>query len=455
MRTRNAQYTPHEKKEQEPDREKSGAKPSKGKSGKALSGPQEIKRGRGRPPKRAAETAREDPEHKVTKKKAPQNSKDVKETRQAGKTLPENPCADQSAAQQHAPASPTGRPQLAPSGTLAGPSSPQRPAPASPSAQQPAQSPQRTAGKKGAPQQRTPAAARAQNVPIWEAAQDAARKEVEDAAVRRALDSGRFVDVAVHSFIPEIPPSRLALPEDATINFLRRQIQYRIEGTGAHLPADALEVQVKDSWGTLTTTASFSAAGAEITVRSYGLVPGPQHHIWVLVVDDTDVRDQRAATSAVAQLPGSSGAGVAGAATAAALPERRLAQPEQQAYTAYQSALSPARPAPEGDAAAAAAGSPGRRRQKNKRFSDEERNALIEGVFIMGTGHWAAILDRFSTVFAPGRNSVDLKDKWRNLVKAAKSSNREQRGGAVPREQVIKIMEVVHREDHPGSEEES
>lgn len=61
---------------------------------------------------------------------------------------------------------------------------------------------------------------------------------------------------------------------------------------------------MKDSWGTLTTTASFSALGAEITVRSYGLVPGAQHHIWVLVVDDTDVRDQRAATSAVAQMPG-------------------------------------------------------------------------------------------------------------------------------------------------------
>lgn len=121
-------------------------------------------------------------------------------------------------------------------------------------------------GKKGAAQQRTPAAARAQNVPTWEAEQviqqllqsapsslsiwerpmrlltfrdivevvaalmqDAKRKEVEDAAVQRALDSGRFVDVAVHSFIPEIPPSRLALPEDATINFLRRQIQYRME----------------------------------------------------------------------------------------------------------------------------------------------------------------------------------------------------------------------------------
>lgn len=94
-------------------------------------------------------------------------------------------------------------------------------------------------------------------------------------------------------------------------------------------------------------------------------------------------------------------------------------------------------------------------RQRNRRFSEEERNALIEGVLILGTGQWAAILDRFSTVFAPGRNSVDLKDKWRNLVKLAKSSGREQRGGAVPREQIVKILEVVHREDHPGSDEES
>ena len=59
--------------------------------------------------------------------------------------------------------------------------------------------------------------------------QDAARKEIEDAEVQRALQSNRYVDVAVHSFIPEIPPSRLALPEDATINFLRRQIQYRVQ----------------------------------------------------------------------------------------------------------------------------------------------------------------------------------------------------------------------------------
>ena len=73
---------------------------------------------------------------------------------------------------------------------------------------------------------------------------------------------------------------------------------------GAHMPADALEVQVKDTWGSLTTTTSFTATGAETTVRSYGLVPGAQHHIWVIVVDDTAARDQRAATAALMQMPG-------------------------------------------------------------------------------------------------------------------------------------------------------
>lgn len=59
--------------------------------------------------------------------------------------------------------------------------------------------------------------------------QDAARKKAEDGAVERARQSGRYVDIAVHSFIPEIPPSRLAVPEDATIDFLKRQVQYRVE----------------------------------------------------------------------------------------------------------------------------------------------------------------------------------------------------------------------------------
>lgn len=47
---------------------------------------------------------------------------------------------------------------------------------------------------------------------------------------------------------------------------------------------------------------------------------------------------------------------------------------------------------------------------------------LVKGVEVFGVGKWASILERFS--FGPYRDSVSLKDKWRNMVK-----NRE-----VPRE---------------------
>ncbi|EIE26538.1 hypothetical protein COCSUDRAFT_59065 [Coccomyxa subellipsoidea C-169] len=339
-----------------------------------------------------------------------------------------------------------------------GPSLPQRPAPASPSVRQAREPPQQpTGGGSGAVRQLAAAAARPQHVPTWGLAQDAARKKAEDAAVEVARQSGRYVDVAVHSFITEIPPSRLAVPEDATINFLRRQIQYRVEELGTHMPADALEVQVKDTWGTLTPTTSFTATGAEKTVRSYGLVPGQQHHIWVIVVDDTAARDQRAATAALIDMPGAPTpwpSRLAPAAAGSPVPARRFTEPAQHAVAQYQAELSPARPARAPDAAAnPATESPGRRRQKNKRWSDEERDALINGVTILGTGHWAAILDRYTTIFAPGRNSVDIKDKWRNLVKLAQQK-REARGGTLPREQVVKILEVIHREEHPDSEPE-
>lgn len=58
--------------------------------------------------------------------------------------------------------------------------------------------------------------------------QAAILKQSEDAAVLRAKQQGTFVEVAVHSFVPTIPASRLFVPEDASIDFLKRQLQYRI-----------------------------------------------------------------------------------------------------------------------------------------------------------------------------------------------------------------------------------
>lgn len=65
------------------------------------------------------------------------------------------------------------------------------------------------------------------------------------------------------------------------------------------MPADALEIQIKDNWGGLIPATSFNCMGKEMTVASYGLVPGRQHHIWSLIVDDTAARQQRAASAAL------------------------------------------------------------------------------------------------------------------------------------------------------------
>ena len=49
-------------------------------------------------------------------------------------------------------------------------------------------------------------------------------------------------------------------------------------------------------------------------------------------------------------------------------------------------------------------------------FSAAEEDELRRGVALHGTGAWAAILRTGS--FAAQRTNVDLKDKWRNMVKA-------------------------------------
>jgi hypothetical protein len=84
--------------------------------------------------------------------------------------------------------------------------------------------------------------------------------------------------------------------------------------------------------------------------------------------------------------------------------------------------------------------------RKNHKFSDAERDALIEGVTVRGTGNWADILHHYRGVFHHSRKSNDLKDKWRNLVMLAQNK-RAPRGSTLPREQIIKILEVLHTAD--------
>ena len=59
----------------------------------------------------------------------------------------------------------------------------------------------------------------------------------------------------------------------------------------------------------------------------------------------------------------------------------------------------------------------GRRQKPNTRWSEEETALLVDAVCVRGTGSWADILEQHRATFHPTRSSVDLKDKWRNLVK--------------------------------------
>ena len=60
-----------------------------------------------------------------------------------------------------------------------------------------------------------------------------------------------------------------------------------------------------------------------------------------------------------------------------------------------------------------------RKNGRNTRWSAEETELLIDSVIVRGTGSWADILATHRATFHPTRSSVDLKDKWRNLVKVS------------------------------------
>lgn len=52
--------------------------------------------------------------------------------------------------------------------------------------------------------------------------------------------------------------------------------------------------------------------------------------------------------------------------------------------------------------------------RKRKRWSEEEIDNLYKGVIRFGVGNWKEILKHYNF---HERNSIDLKDKWRNLEK--------------------------------------
>eukprot|EP01028_Stygiella_incarcerata_P000584 TRINITY_DN1084_c0_g1_i1.p1 TRINITY_DN1084_c0_g1~~TRINITY_DN1084_c0_g1_i1.p1 ORF type:complete len:1002 (-),score=315.05 TRINITY_DN1084_c0_g1_i1:3147-5882(-) len=61
-------------------------------------------------------------------------------------------------------------------------------------------------------------------------------------------------------------------------------------------------------------------------------------------------------------------------------------------------------------------------KHKRRGFTEEETKNLIKGVKKFGRGQWKVILEEFE--FEEGRSGVDLKDKWRNLTRAAQKSKK-------------------------------
>eukprot|EP00178_Gracilaria_changii_P012391 TRINITY_DN350_c0_g1_i1.p1 TRINITY_DN350_c0_g1~~TRINITY_DN350_c0_g1_i1.p1 ORF type:complete len:1155 (+),score=182.31 TRINITY_DN350_c0_g1_i1:8400-11864(+) len=64
------------------------------------------------------------------------------------------------------------------------------------------------------------------------------------------------------------------------------------------------------------------------------------------------------------------------------------------------------------------------KRQKRIKWTQQEVEALRLGVQKYGEGRWAVILRENANMFNPVRISVDLKDKWRNLSKTNKTSDK-------------------------------
>ena len=73
-----------------------------------------------------------------------------------------------------------------------------------------------------------------------------------------------------------------------------------------------------------------------------------------------------------------------------------------------------------------------RRRKQHNPWSIEETRMLIKGVSICGEGHWADI-KRLEFKELASRSPVDLKDKWRNLLRLAQMTQTQSRNKKVSR----------------------
>ncbi|GAB4822586.1 hypothetical protein N2152v2_009632 [Parachlorella kessleri] len=91
-------------------------------------------------------------------------------------------------------------------------------------------------------------------------------------------------------------------------------------------------------------------------------------------------------------------------------------------------------------------------RRQTGRWMPEEVEALIEGVTLFKTS-WAQIYERYvvTNKINSKRTQVDLKDKWRNLVKLVTDPNKHARGMDLSEDQRQTILRLVFANDIPAT----
>ena len=94
---------------------------------------------------------------------------------------------------------------------------------------------------------------------------------------------------------------------------------------------------------------------------------------------------------------------------------------EQEKYNMEDSMIANSHPAGQRDpvfpAVIAGGGTPAVSKRTKKHFTPQEVSDLRRGVEKHGVGNWAKMLSDQDLKFHSSRNTVSLKDKWRNLMK--------------------------------------
>lgn len=94
-----------------------------------------------------------------------------------------------------------------------------------------------------------------------------------------------------------------------------------------------------------------------------------------------------------------------------------------------------------------------KRIETGKRWTFEETEAFLAGVEAHGVGNWQKVYDACASLFGQRRTTVDLKDKWRNLVKAVSTPGlipRSVRLTPVQKQRILVCMQAKGEDNKGG-----